>query len=84
MAIHKARRVMDEGGLHDKDEASSILGDYNTIDQMSEHVEDQLVLMYHKAMQTIEDPNGFEGPVFPYVSKVTNEICHSNPDLKKY
>lgn len=45
--------------------------------------EDRYGALVHKAMQTIEDPNDFDGPVFPYWQKQPNylQAFHSRQEL---
>ena len=71
LAIRKACIVMDIGGfmddMDDDKAAANLPGSYDVLGRASE-VEDAFVAVYHKATQVIEDQEGFEGLVFPYVS----------------
>ena len=82
LAIRKARIVMDIGGSMDDNEgAANLPGSNDLLDRASE-VEDEFAAVYHKAMLFIEDQEGFEGLVFPYVSVMSIVTWNSNADVK--
>ncbi len=68
LAICKARIVMDIGRSMDDNKGSANLPGSNDVLGRASEVEDEFAAVYHKATQVIEDQEGFEGLVFPYVS----------------
>lgn len=64
-AVRKALRVMVVGGSIDGEDGELAYeagaGQENQSDD-----DDGYVALVHKAMQTTEDPDSFDGPVFPY------------------
>ena len=82
LVIRKARKVMDKGGNMDDDKGAANLPGFSGGLGRFSKVDDQLAAVYHKAMKNIEDKEGFDGLVFPYVS-VTNVVpWNSNADVK--
>ena len=87
LAIRKAYNVMDTGGfmddMDDDKAAANLLGSNDVLGRALE-VEDEFVAVYHKATQVIEDQEGFEGLVFPYVSITSIGTWSSNADVKTF
>ena len=74
-AVRRALRVMENGGSIDGDEELWLEGE-NELDLGGEVQDNTQILeenlqraLVKKALQTTEDPGGFEGPVFPYWQK---------------
>lgn len=87
LAIRKACVVMDIGGFMDDmddDKAAANLPGSNDVLGRASEVEDEFVAVYHKATQVIEDQEGFEGLVFPYVSVTSMVTWSSNADVKTF
>ena len=82
LAIRKARIVMDIGGSMDDNKGAANLPGSNDVLGRASEVEDEFAAVYHKAMQVIEDQEGFEGLVFPYVSVMSVVTWNSNADVK--
>ena len=82
LAIRKARIVMDMGGSMDDDEgAANLPGSIDVLGRDAE-IEDEFAAVYHKSTQYIEDQEGFEGLVFPYVSVTSIVTWNSNANMK--
>ena len=82
LAIRKARIVIDIGGSMDDNEGAANLPGSNDVLGRASELDDQFAAVYHKATQVIEDQEGFEGFVFPYVSVTSILTWNSNADVK--
>lgn len=61
-AVNKALRVMDSGGSIDDEAQLEEETEHSDLGQQSVGIDE----LRTKALQTLEDPEEFEGPIFPY------------------
>ena len=72
-ADQKAFRVMEMGGSVDEEEGELAQEADNELESEPQE-DDAHAVLYHKAMQTTEDPEHFEGPIFPYWQKQPDNL----------
>ncbi len=82
LAIRKARIVMDIGGSMDDNKGPANLPGFNDALGQGSEVDDEFAAVYFKATKTIEDQEGFDGLVFPFVSVTSIVPWNSNADVK--
>lgn len=64
-AVHQALNILgDDGSVGGKNGYLAL--ESESISGAATPEEDQKMILYHKALQTTEDPGDFEGPIFPY------------------